>query len=688
MKVLSVILLYFISISLAKTLPNKDVTVVDIVISGLKEQVWSDDEGPCLEHTLLILENVRNYTVWAVWIWNSMHHPTGTFIGSEYSLGNYDQCLNAPSNTADPNIVTQYCLAEVKLTSKQNGGGKSMLGSTEDYVSTKTEIGRDFNKITWGTCLPSTCKAESVSKILKAMYLANPLTSSDSEIVVDSCEVAGREVEYSFEFYAFMILITMLVLTSFISTYLQPSITKSGALKGIIEAFSLKRNWNSLTKPSSDEIGILNFTKVFQASFAVATHTAFFEVTGPISNGVHFDKLMLETKNPIKNALKHIDIPVDNFFLISGLLLMKGFMEKKKKPLVGLVNRYFRLTASFAVIIFYVAAVSIYTGDGPVWQKFASREQQACSDNWWLGLLMLNNYINSENICLIVSWYIPCDYQLAVMGTILYLLWEKNKTMGKVVTTITAVLAVLLPGVITYWRKLPGLILFHNLEKILDFRKNEVYLDTYIRSHNRAGPYLIGMAMGYIMSVYKPETHRNVISKDRSILLFSLATIVIYKVLTDPLSWVSLEYDHVTSAVFTAYSRNVWALAYCIIIGVVEYGNAATIRKFTGWHGFTILGRLVYGVYLTHSVILQQNRFSRRNLQQFDLIYSESLHSFGVMVVSTIMATLLWLFVEAPLNNIVNLVINKRSKNQNNQSTREDTETSHLRKTDLNIKRS
>ncbi|PZC82915.1 hypothetical protein B5X24_HaOG209358 [Helicoverpa armigera] len=393
-----------------------------------------------------------------------MHHPTGTFIGSEYTLGNYDQCLNAPSNTADPNIVTQYCLADVKLTSKQNGDGKSVLGSTEDYVSTKTEIGRDFNKITWGTCLPSTCKAKSVSKILKAMYLANPLTSSDPEIVVENCDVAGKEVEYSFGFYVFMILIATLVLTSFISTYFQNYITKPGALKGIIEAFSLKRNWNSLTKPSNDEIGILNFTKVFQASFAVATHTAFFEVTGPISNGVHFDKLMLETEHPIKNALKHIDIPVDNFFLISGLLLMKGFMEKKKKPLVGLVNRYFRLTASFAVIIFYVAAVSIYTGDGPVWQKFASREQEACSDNWWLGLLMLNNYFNSENICLIVSWYIPCDYQLAVMGTILYLLWEKNKTMGIVVTTITVVLAVLLPGVITYWRKLPGLILFHDLE--------------------------------------------------------------------------------------------------------------------------------------------------------------------------------------------------------------------------------
>uniref|UniRef100_A0A2A4JJD7 Nose resistant-to-fluoxetine protein N-terminal domain-containing protein n=1 Tax=Heliothis virescens TaxID=7102 RepID=A0A2A4JJD7_HELVI len=464
MKVFTLILLFFISITSAEILSTKDLKTVDIVISGLKELTWSEEEKPCLDHTLSILNNVKNYTVWAVWIWNSMHHPIGTFMGSEYSLGNYDQCLNAPSNYADPKIVTQYCLADIQLTVKQNGDDKSMLGSTEDYVSAKTEIGRDLNKITWGTCLPSTCKAESVSKILKAMYFANPLTPSDPEILVDYCQVAGRELEYSFGFYAFVILITTLVITSLTSTYLHIFVTKPEALQGIISAFSLKRNWKSLTKSSDDEIGILSFTKVFLAGFAVATHTAFFEVMGPISNGVHFDKLLLETKNPIKNALKHIDFPVDNFFLISGLLLAKSLLEKKKKPLVGLVNRYFRLTASFAVIIFYMAAVSIYTGDGPVWHRFASKEQKACSDNWWLGLLMLNNYVNSDNICLIVGWYIPCDYQLAVMGTILYLLWQKNKTMGKIVTTITAVLAILLPGIITYWRKLPGLILFHDLE--------------------------------------------------------------------------------------------------------------------------------------------------------------------------------------------------------------------------------
>ncbi|KAJ8705923.1 hypothetical protein PYW07_010700 [Mythimna separata] len=620
-----------------------------------------------------------------------MHHPVGTFYGSEYSLGNYEQCLNAPSMVADSRIVTQYCLADVTLTGKKfTDNNRNVLGPTGPYVATKTPIGRNLNKVFWGTCLPSTCKAGAITKILKTMYRTNPVTPSDPDISVSSCEAAGERREKSFGFYAFISLIITLPVLSIIATiYLQHTKNKSGVIHGIADAFSLKRNWSSLTKKSDDGIGSLNLLKVALATLAVSTHTVFFEVMGPISNGLHYDKTMLKTSSPLLNSVKHIDLPVDNFLMVSGLLLVKGLMEKKKKPIVALIQRYFRLTASFSVVIFYVASASMYTGDGPVWQKFAGREQQACADNWWRGLLMLNNYVNSENICLLVSWYIPCDYQLAVMGTMLYLIWQKNKTVGKVVTTVTCILALLVPGLVTYYKKLPGMIVYHDLEKILDFRKNDVYLDTYIRSHNRAGPYLIGMAMGYIISVYKPSNYRNVIAKKKLILPFLLTSIVAYKVVTAPLSWATLEYDHLSSALYAVLSRNLWALCTCVTIGIVEYGDIASIRKFTGWHGFTILSRLAYGIYLTHSVILHQNLYSRKNIQQFDLIYAEGMHSFGVMTMSIVFATLLWMFVEAPLNNIVNLVINPRPEEQKiNQRTKQKLERNGVAETSPKIKRS
>lgn len=46
-----------------------------------------------------------------------------------------------------------------------------------------------------------------------------------------------------------------------------------------------------------------------------------------------------------------------------------------------------------------------------------------------------------------------------------------------------------------------------------DARTNVVYLDTHMKSHHRAGPYLIGMGLGYILTVYKPAKYRGVISR-------------------------------------------------------------------------------------------------------------------------------------------------------------------------------
>lgn len=53
--------------TLAEPSQAQGLTAVDLVVSGLKEQAWTDDDQPCVEQALFILDNVRNYTAWAVW---------------------------------------------------------------------------------------------------------------------------------------------------------------------------------------------------------------------------------------------------------------------------------------------------------------------------------------------------------------------------------------------------------------------------------------------------------------------------------------------------------------------------------------------------------------------------------------------------------------------------------------------
>ncbi|KAG6464226.1 hypothetical protein O3G_MSEX014369 [Manduca sexta] len=176
-------------------------TDVDNVIEQLGNEKWEPNETPCVEKTLQLLHNVKNFTLWAVWIWDSIQQPVGILYGSRTQLGNYDQCLKSKGE-----FRTQYCLADIKLTDPgiDRQEDVNIYGSAELYLKTPSKYGRDFTSITWGVCLPEQCHPESVSKILKILFRRSyfsPLTNSS--ITVTSCET-GESLQYSTGFYVFM----------------------------------------------------------------------------------------------------------------------------------------------------------------------------------------------------------------------------------------------------------------------------------------------------------------------------------------------------------------------------------------------------------------------------------------------------------------------------------------------------
>lgn len=48
-----------------------------------------------------------------------------------------------------------------------------------------------------------------------------------------------------------------------------------------------------------------------------------------------------------------------------------------------------------------------------------------------------------------------------------------------------------------------------------DVKLNVVFLNRYMKSHARASAYMIGMALGYLIHLYKPKDYRNIIYKVR-----------------------------------------------------------------------------------------------------------------------------------------------------------------------------
>ncbi|XP_075987697.1 nose resistant to fluoxetine protein 6-like [Anticarsia gemmatalis] len=642
-------------------------TQVDLLIEELEDQTWPQDGTQCLKDTLFILNSVKNQTLWAVWIWNSIQNPTGVFYASKHSLGHYDQCMQAPALAQDPKISTQYCLANVKLTDgvQRKGDGRiNVFGGTDEFLRTNTPQGQDHNLITWGVCLPSSCNPATATKVFKAIYDINPIAAAEPGITIDSCQLSGQETVYSFQFYLFFAILASLISLVILSSIYLHYNNEDTQLSRVAYSFSIVRNWSSFIKTTGEEIPVLSFTKAVVVIVTTCTHAIVFAVMAGVGNGTDFDHLIRPKTHLIGNLVQHIDLPaVENFFIISGLLVMKGLMEKKRNPFVALLQRYIRLVGSLSFLIFYTIAVSKYTGDGPLWQRSIVKETKICEKNWIWSLLMVNNYVNNDAICQVVTWYVPCDYQLAVLGTVLYCIWQWNKKVGKITTVVAGILALVIPGIVTYFKRIPGILLY-DIEAMVDPRSNLVYLETYTKSYNRAGPYLMGMGMGYILMKYRPAKYRGIISKEWSYIGFTAATILALKVWSSASDWCFGDYNAWNSAIYAAFNRNIWALATCMCIAITEYGDVPKIRTIISWPVFVILSRLAYGVYMVHSLIMQRNFMSQRSPMHYD-IFTLVIDGIGVMTASAILAVLLWLFVEAPLANLTNLLLLPRRPKAN-----------------------
>ncbi|KPJ17987.1 hypothetical protein RR48_02758 [Papilio machaon] len=89
-------------------------------------------------------------------------------------------------------------------------------------------------------------------------------------------------------------------------------------------------------------------------------------------------------------------------------------------------------------------------GCGPLCAKFMDYEQGACIKTWWLGLLMMANYVDRTNICHAPSWYIFSDFHLTFLATIIFWIHQKQPRLGKICFGILAFLSILLPGILAY----------------------------------------------------------------------------------------------------------------------------------------------------------------------------------------------------------------------------------------------
>ncbi|KAG8246614.1 hypothetical protein J6590_080609 [Homalodisca vitripennis] len=113
------------------------------------------------------------------------------------------------------------------------------------------------------------------------------------------------------------------------------------------------------------------------------------------------------------------------------------------------------------VVVGFYSYVFPHLGDGPLWTERLTQEVDRCRSNWWTNLLFINNYVNSDNQCMVQSWYLACDMQFFMVGFVLvYVLWRWPR-LGQTLLWTTLVASIATPAIIPYHNRYYGTLLHY-----------------------------------------------------------------------------------------------------------------------------------------------------------------------------------------------------------------------------------
>ncbi|XP_045776608.1 nose resistant to fluoxetine protein 6-like [Maniola jurtina] len=651
---------------------NESRIYLDDVLFALKNQNWTETEQPCLERTLLMLHNLQNFTLWAVWNWDSISsEPEGLLYGNRFHLGNFDECMRAPWYKQHPELRAQYCLSDIELERTDRAVTKAAdpfnpYESALNVIEYESPIKRPLNKLTWGVCVPAVCQPKSVEKLTSVLLAHSHLGAVGLRArisVTDSCQKADEPLRFDGLFYAFIGITVCLVVTALVCTFLNNEYKKKQSNENsikhqLIKAFDLQYNASKLLERTDQGTDVVYGIKFLSMCIIVSGHQYGIFNGGPVSNGFKVDEDALSVAGLF---VLHEDIVVDSFFMLSGFLTATALAKATRIPnlFVLFFKRYIRLVVTYAVVIFFICAIYPYTGSGPLWNRAIAEDTKPCRENWWLNLLMVSNYVDSENICLVISWYIPCDYHFFVVTVLLYWFYKRHPGAGRIVAVLVLLVAIVTPGVINYLNSLPAIQLF-TYDFISNPRGPKQFHLTYIKSHTRYAPYLVGFLSGYIFAQISTTGNLKKIPQKWAILGATLSILIMTVVaLTGPMFlWRS--YDVLESAVYAALNRPVWACSVALLVICCSLGHVPIINGFLSWFPWVPLSRLTYGLYLIHTLLIARNVYVTRNPQHLDNFNSLT-SCLGVIFEASLAAFLIKLFAEAPVLNVLTICLSPRT---------------------------
>ncbi|KXJ74104.1 hypothetical protein RP20_CCG014358 [Aedes albopictus] len=436
--------------------------------------------------------------------------------------------------------------------------------------------------------------------------------------------------------------------------------------KMLFVSFSILRNWYRLTSRSQDvlnkDLRFFQAIRYLTMNLVILGHAALIYSIAPSQNTMRIEMMFHQLGTMILTGGPQI---VQTFFAMSGFLLavqmIKYAENRSRSPgvlflLKAIVYRYIRLTPVYAFVVLLHATWLSKLQDGPIWKLGTDTERAFCRRNWWTNLLYVNNYIHADQPCVQQGWYLGCDFQLFILGSLLMIVVIKFRKLSSPILMIAALAAYLVPAYFIYYEKLEGIFLVTLQGQRFTLWFDEFYQRAYIPLHVNLGNYLAGIIAGMIYLRLKQSNTDPVQKRWFRILWYFVFPAVFGTLLVN---YIFYEYDFAKPSLWMAAFYPIAKYSWGIYAGVFMmgqiYGISPILKRIFNHRIFEPLGRLTYSAYLGHVFVMRVTVLNLRSPLHFNYIGTFSL-IFASVMFSYLMALILCLLLEFPVSALQKLV--------------------------------
>ncbi|KAL1488454.1 hypothetical protein ABEB36_014925 [Hypothenemus hampei] len=642
----------------------------------------------CRNHSLFYNEELKKFKIWAAEMFDSSGKmPSGVFYGSSHDFGNFDECLEIKVPYQDSPFVGQYCMAQFTIEPPKN---LNLIHGSNYYE--KSDYTKYYNDVIWekmavysqdetkgsrnefylAFCLPSSCSPNDLKTALENNSLKiNNI--SDFHIKVDvsnrSCQIA-RDIKYTIGDFLFIIFVIISVVTVIISSIYDVLIRRDtyrhlkikGKLHNIVICCSFPRNFSKFTSKGQNLEGLdcLSGMRVYSMILIIVLHRIMFEFGSPMVNPKYVEKLYTKFETTL---LLNGPILVETFFTLSGFLatyLILGQLKGSKKGvnlLLFYVHRIIRMSPTYAVILFFYCTIFIKLGTGPFWQERVGVEQERCLSSWWANLLYINNYVNTDKICMFQSWYVACDMNFFFFTPFLvWIIWKKAK-LGVTIVIAFIISSILVVFVTVYMNNLDAMFMLY-IKVLKDPVSHNSFKTMYIPGHMRASSYFVGILVGYIKH-YMNESNMKISDKYVKIGWILCVPIMIASLYTGFVFYL-LKVPPLFTALYASLYHFAWSICIAWMVIAISSGYGPWVDPILKWKPLVILARLTYCVYISHGIIQIYTAGTLRS-PIYASVFNVGYQTAADVLLAYILAFLLTMMYESPIIALEKVLLRKES---------------------------